>query len=147
PLAGISYTWGREGEAEYGESLAGRTAYSTKHQFSVPVNPHDDQGNLLPLIYPGDPGVPGEGDRKLQAYNCRLCMTQVPENRVAWPKPEGYDPAEWALLRRYLAARPETTFAEICNPVPMPEGKTDTNNNGPISTDFIGANWGYPDGS
>lgn len=147
PLAGISYTWGREGRDQYGESLAGRIEYSAKHQFEVPVNPYDEDGNLLPLIYGGDPGTPGEADRKVQAYNFRLCMTQVPGNRVAWPRPEGYDPAEWELLRRYLAARPGLTFDEICNPSPMPNGKTDTNNNGAISTDFIGGNWGYPNGS
>ena len=28
----------------------------------------------------------------------------------------------------------------------MPNGKTDTNNNGPFSTDHIGANYDYPDG-
>lgn len=147
PLAGISFTWGRESREQYGESLAGRIEYSPKHQFSVPVDPYDGEGNLLPLIHGGDPGVPGEADRKVQAYNFRLCMTQDPKNRVAWPKPEGYDPDEWELLRRYLAARPETTFAEICNPVHMPNGKTDTNNNGPISTDFIGGSWGYPNGT
>jgi hypothetical protein len=27
----------------------------------------------------------------------------------------------------------------------VPNGKTDTNNNGPVSTDFIGENWEYPD--
>ncbi|MBX3179738.1 MAG: FAD-dependent oxidoreductase [Candidatus Hydrogenedentes bacterium] len=147
PLAGISFTWGRESREQYGESLAGRIEYSPKHQFSVPVDPYDGEGNLLPLIHGGDAGVPGEADRKVQAYNFRLCMTQDPKNRVAWPMPDGYDPAEWELLRRYLAARPETTFAEICNPVHMPNGKTDTNNNGPISTDFIGGSWGYPNGT
>lgn len=147
PLAGISYTWGRESQSDYGESLAGRIVYSDKHQFSVAVNPWDSTGKLLPLVSTGGAGEAGAGDRKVQAYNFRLCMTQVPENRVDWPKPEEYDPATWELLRRYLAARPETTFGELCNPVAMPNGKTDTNNNGPISTDFIGASWGYPDGS
>jgi len=147
PRAGVSYTWGREGRDAYGESLAGRIEYSDKHQFSVPVNPRDDAGNLLPLVFTGEGGAPGSADQKVQAYNFRLCMTQNPKNRVAWPRPEGYDPAEWELLRRYLAARPETKFAELCNPIAMPGGKTDTNNNGPISTDYIGASWGYPEGS
>jgi len=29
----------------------------------------------------------------------------------------------------------------------MPKGKTDTNNNGPFSTDYIGGNWDYPEAS
>ncbi len=147
PRAGITYTWGRESREAYGESLAGRIEYSDKHQFSVPVDPRDAAGGLLPLIFEGEGGAPGAADRKVQAYNFRLCMTQNPKNRLDWPRPEGYDPAEWELLRRYLAARPGTEFAELCNPIAMPGGKTDTNNNGPISTDYIGASWGYPEGS
>ena len=147
PMAGISYTWGREASDTYGESLAGRIEYSPKHQFSVPVNPYDKNGELLPLVYGGDPGKPGEADRKVQAYTFRLCLTQVAENRLPWPKPEGYDPAHWELLRRYLQAKPKLTFKQICHPSPMPNGKTDTNNNGAISTDFVGGSWGYPDGT
>lgn len=147
PLAGISFTWGREGREAYGESLAGRIEYSAKHQFSVPVNPFGEDGALLPLVSGGDPGDPGAADRKVQAYNFRLCMTQVEDNKAPWPKPEGYDPAEWELLRRYLQARPELTFEQLCHPAAMPHGKTDTNNNGAISTDFIGGSWGYPNGS
>lgn len=147
PLAGISYTWGREARDQYDESLAGRIQYSAKHQFPVPVNPYDDNGNLLPMIQEPDDSLPGAADRKIQAYNFRLCMTQVEGNKVPWPKPEGYDPAEWELLRRYLHANPGLTFEDICHPAPMPNGKTDTNNKGAISTDFIGGNWGYPDGT
>jgi hypothetical protein len=28
----------------------------------------------------------------------------------------------------------------------MPNGKTDVNNQGAISTDHVGGSWGYPDG-
>jgi hypothetical protein len=147
PLAEITYTWGREGQAQYGESLAGHIEYSAKHQFSVPVNPYDDQGVLLPMVWPKDDKQPGDADRKVQGYNFRLCMTRDNDNLVPWPKPAGYDPAEWELLRRYVAAKPELTFEELCHPFRLPNGKTDTNNNGPISTDFIGGSWGYPDGT
>ena len=37
----------------------------------------------------------------MQAYQFRLCLTDVPENRVPFPKPAGYDPARYELLRRY----------------------------------------------
>ncbi|NIA12599.1 MAG: FAD-dependent oxidoreductase [Nitrospiraceae bacterium] len=145
PRAGISYTWGREGRDVYGESLAGRIAHSPKHQFACPVSPYGDDGKLLPLVYDGDPGRPGEGDRKVQAYNFRLCMTKRTENRVPWPRPEGYDPERYVLLARYLAKMPALTLGELCNPSPMPNGKTDTNNNGAISTDYIGGSWEYPE--
>ena len=145
PRAGISYTWGREGQDVYGESLAGRIAYSEKHQFKVSVSPFVDDGSLLPLVYTGDPGKPGEGDKKVQAYNFRLCLTQNKDNQVPYPKPERYDPARYELLKRYLAARPETVLKEVLNIGEVENGKTDINNNGPISTDHIGASWAYPE--
>jgi hypothetical protein len=73
-------------------------------------------------------------------------MTQVPANRVPWPKPANYDAARYELLARYLQAKPGLKVGNVCNPVRMPNGKTDTNNNGPFSTDHIGANSGYPEG-
>lgn len=145
PRAGISYTWGREGQDVYGESLAGRREYSKYHQFSVPVSPYDGNGELLPFVYGGDPGEPGEGDQKVQAYNFRLCMTKDKDNMVPFPRPEGYEPGRYELLRRYLAAKPGLTVPELMNPVFTKNGKTDTNNNGPFSTDYIGGSWDYPE--
>ena len=144
--AGVKYHVGREGREVYGESLAGVQAFSRAHQFYVPVNGYDALKNPLPLIYAGEPGKPGQGDKKVQAYNYRLCLTDRADNRVPFSKPEGYDPARFELLARYLKARPEVKFGQLCNPVRLPNDKTDTNNNGPISTDHIGANWDYPEG-
>src|SRR5690606_3815918 len=136
--AGITYTWGREGQEVYGESLAGRIEYSDKHQFDVPVSPKAGDGSLIPLVYGGDPGKPGEGDRKVQAYNFRLCLTQDKDNQVPFPKPEGYDPARYELLKRYLAAKPGLTMDDLCIISPIKNNKTDINNRGPVSTDHIG---------
>lgn len=143
--AGITYTWGREGQEVYGESLAGRIEYSDKHQFDVPVSPKAGDGSLIPLVYGGDPGKPGEGDRKVQAYNFRLCLTQDKDNQVPFPKPEGYDPARYELLKRYLAAKPGLTMDDLCIISPIKNNKTDINNRGPVSTDHIGASWDYPE--
>jgi FAD-dependent oxidoreductase family protein len=148
--AGVSYTWGREGSAQYGESLAGVRDKTPKHQFLVRVSAHDAQGRLLPGIQAGPKGEPGQADRKVQAYNFRLCLTDVKDNQVPYPKPQGYHPARYALLARYIQAFAEANgrpprMGELMNPIRMPKGKTDTNNNGPFSTDYIGANWDYPE--
>ncbi|HEU5116427.1 MAG TPA: FAD-dependent oxidoreductase [Isosphaeraceae bacterium] len=143
--AGVSYTVGREGRDQYGEKLAGVQQRSPAHQWPVPVSATDSDGNLLPCVQPGPPDEAGTGDKKVQAYNYRLCMTQVPENRFPFPKPEGYDPARYELLARYLAKKPDLKVGQLMNPVRMPNGKTDTNNNGAFSTDHIGANWDYPE--
>src|SRR5262249_27995443 len=68
-----------------------------------------------------------------------------PDQRLPWPKPANYDPKRYELLARYLAKKPNLKMGQLMNPVRMPNGKTDTNNNGPISTDHIGANWAYPE--
>jgi hypothetical protein len=140
--AGVKYQVGREGRDVYKEPLAGVQAFSRAHQWPVKVDGRLGKG-LLPLVQAGPLGRPGEGDRKVQAYNFRLCMTDRKDNLVPWPKPAGYDPARFELLARYLKARPDTTMGQLMHPVRMPNGKTDTNNNGPISTDHIGASWDY----
>ncbi len=143
---GVNYTVGRESREQYNESLAGVQAFSKFHQWPVKISAFEDKDKLLPFVQPGPLGKPGAGDKKVQAYNFRLCLTQRPELRLPWPKPKNYDPKRFELLARYLEKRPDVKFGQLCNPVKLPNGKTDTNNNGPISTDHIGANWDYPDG-
>ncbi len=152
--AGVSYHVGREANAKYGETLNGVRAETPYHQFKVVVDPYvkpgDPSSGLLPFIQPGDGGKPGDGDRCVQAYNFRLCMTQVEGNKLPWTAPPGYDEKKYELLARYLeasaAANKLPPVGKLMNPVRMPNGKTDTNNNGPFSTDFIGCNYDYPDG-
>jgi hypothetical protein len=143
---GVKYHVGREAREQYVEALAGVQAHSPAHQWPVKVNALDAAGKPLPFVGSGSLEPAGAGDRKVQAYNFRLCMTRMPANRVPWPKPANYDPARYELLARYLEAKPGLKFGNLCNPVPMPNGKTDTNNNGPFSTDHIGANFDYPEG-
>ncbi|NWF84896.1 MAG: FAD-dependent oxidoreductase [Bryobacteraceae bacterium] len=150
--AGISYTFGRESSAQYGESLAGFRDRTPFHQFMVDVSPYGADGKLLPEVGPGPSGKPGEADKRIQAYNFRVIATNVPSNRLPWPKPEGYDPARYELLARLVQAmekklgRPQV-FHELTLIAPIPNGKADFNNQGAFSTDYIGKNYGYPDGS
>jgi len=145
--AGVSYHVGREAESVYGESLNGiRVAHAKSHQFTHAVDPYvvsgDPASGLVPLVSPDPPGTDGDGDRRVQAYNFRMCTTDVPENRRAWPKPEGYDEKQYELLLRNFEAGDHRA---PWNPVWMPNRKTDTNNNFAISTDYIGANYAYPE--
>ena len=89
-------------------------------------------------------GKDGEGDRKIQAYNFRMCLTKVDANRVPFPRPAGYDPKQYALLARALQQGATHVFGKFDL---IPNAKTDTNNHGPFSTDNIGMNWDYPDAS
>jgi hypothetical protein len=154
--AKVSYTVGREAVAKYGEPLNGIRPETPKHQFGVPVDPYRKPGDagsgLIPLIQEGDGGTPGEGDHRVQTYNFRLCLTQ---DKTKWhaPKPQktqSPDPAEFEVMARYLAALTEAkkpiSLGMLMKIDRLPGGKTDINNNGAISTDYIGNNYAYPDG-
>lgn len=146
--AGCGYHVGREANSVYGETLNGiQVARATKHQFIKPVDPYRTPGNpksgLLPLVSPEPPGMDGDGDHRLQAYCFRLCTTDVPSNRRTWWAPPGYDVSRYELLLRNCDAG-DTRIP--WNPIFMPNRKTDTNNNFAISTDYIGANYDYPNG-
>lgn len=143
--AGVSYTVGRESDDVYGETWNGYHI-STHHQFNVPIDPYltpgDPGSGLLPLISTAPPGTAGQGDRRVQAYCFRLCLTQA-DDRLPFPRPRGYDPDRYELLLRYLRAGVWDVFG---NNQAMPNGKTDLNNNGAVATDNIGAGEGWPDG-
>jgi hypothetical protein len=92
----------------------------------------------------------GSADKKVQAYNFRLCLTDTPGNRLPFPKPAGYDPARYTLLARLIGALTTKNgappkMADLMKPDRIPNGKTDVNNNGAVSTDYIGASWAYPE--
>jgi FAD dependent oxidoreductase len=150
--AKISYTWGREPASEYAESLAGVRGDTPQHQFLWPVSAYDDTNRLLPETDPGPLAPPGSGDKKVQAYNFRLILTNAPANRLPFIRPDGYDRSRFALLERYLnefeqhMGRPPG-FRDVTNPVPIPNHKVDVNNKGPFSTDYIGQSWKYPEAS
>jgi hypothetical protein len=145
--AGVRYTVGRESNATYGETLDGvQTKHAKSHQFEKPtdpyVNPGDATSGLLPGVHAGGPGPEGAADRRVQAYNFRLCLTDRPENRVAFSKPANYDPLRYEILLRYVEAGWTNVLG---NHVPMPNRKTDMNNHGAFSSDDIGMNYDYPD--
>ena len=150
--AGVGYSVGRESSAQYGESLAGVREHTPKHQFLWPVSAFDDRHKLLPEIDAGPLAAPGSGDKKVQAYNFRLVLTNDPADKLPFPKPAGYNRGDYALLERYLKdfaqhAGREPTVHDVTNPVLIPNHKADFNNNGPFSTDYIGHSWTYPDAS
>jgi len=142
----FSYVVGREGRDAFGESLAGVVERSPKHQFDVPISAYGEDGNVLPCVYLGDKGEAGQGDKKVQAYNFRVCLSNRKDNQLPLPKPPGYDPGRYEILKRYFAVRgKDLQMNEITIFSLMPNGKTDINNRGPFSTDHIGANWDYPE--
>ena len=150
--AGVPFAWGREGAAQYGESLAGVRAETPGHQFKFKLSAYGADGKLLQEISPGPMAPPGSGDHEVQSYNFRLILTQDPANLVAFPKPKNYDPHRYQLLANYLRGfqqqygRPPR-LNELTIPIGIPNHKADFNNNGPFSTDYIGKDWTFPNAS
>lgn len=163
--AGVSTHVGRESNAVYGETING-VQVRDKHQFTLPVDPYVVPGNprsgTLPGVRQQDLPPEGSGDGCLQAYNFRMCMTDDPELRIDWEKPGGYDDAEYELARRWLAhpcddynalippgadpSEPPRKFDVLGQRTAGGHRKTDTNNHGPFSSDFIGRNFLWPEG-
>ena len=146
--AGVSYTVGREANAQYGETYNGvQTANSKGHQIRPGVDPYVKKGDpasgLLPFIDPKGPGEEFSGDKRVQAYCYRMCLTDHPENRIPFHKPEGYDELWYELLLRNIEAGESNMWINSA----MPNRKTDTNNRTGVSTDFIGQNYDYPEAS
>jgi hypothetical protein len=150
--AGVTYTFGRESSSQYSESLAGVRDQTPYHQFLVDVPAHDAAGKLLPEISSRQLPLPGIADKAVQSYNYRMCFTDVAANRVPFARPAGYDPARYELLARLLRARMQAegrapALNSLMTLDRIPNGKTDVNNNGAFSTDYIGGSWNYPDAS
>ena len=151
--AGVDYHVGRESQATYGEKWNGvqTGVLHHRHHFGVLkekispyIVPGDPSSGVLPRISTAPPGEYGQGDRKIQAYCYRYCVTDHPDNRIPFPRPEGYDPRQYELLLRIYAAGWRETFQKFD---PVPNRKTDSNNHGPFSTDNIGFNYDYPEAS
>ncbi len=148
--AGVSYVLGREGRSRYNESLAGRQdLLPGRHQFRFSVSADAPNGGLLPFVVPEDKIAQiGQGDGRFQSYCFRLCLTDDPRNRLPVNRPDGYDPARYALARRYLdAAKGTLSLGDFIGVVRIPNGKSDINSTGPVSTDLLGASWEYPEAS
>jgi hypothetical protein len=139
--AGVRYRVGREGRAEYGESLAGKQYPKAK----VPVSPFAADGILLPLLTGSDAGDADAGDEKIMTYSFRMCFATDPNAAVPITRPDDYDQARYELFRRQFAADPKAQFP--IDLYPIPGGKLDGNNGigRQISLGLVGASWEWPE--
>jgi len=146
----VSYHIGREANTVYGEQWNGvqTEVFQHGHHFKKPIDPYkipgDKSSGLLTGISDQPPGKKGEGDDKLQAYCFRMCMTNHPDNRITFPKPDNYNAMDYELLARVFQSGWTELFDKFDD---VPNRKTDTNNHGPFSSDYIGMNYDYPEAS
>ena len=141
--AGVSFVAGREANSEFNEKGNGITGPLPKNQLPKGIDPYvvagDPSSGLLPGVNRDMGGQVGAADHRFQAYCYRMVLTDVPENRLPVPKPESYNPADYEILFRAIEAGQKGGFFKTTL---VPNRKTDGNNTGGISCDFIGGNYG-----
>lgn len=158
--AGVSYTVGREPEGQYDEDLAGvrrgdtkpRRHYTQgdKDHFIKHVDPYlvkgDPKSGLLPHVHQIDGIANGQGDKKIQAYNYRVCLTTDPKLHIPIEKPAAYREADHELLLRNFEAG-DLRLPALIEPLSGTGSKVDWNNMHAIGSDLAGGNWEYPEAS
>ncbi len=158
--AGVTYTVGREPESQYGEDMNGvrrgdtnpRVHYGQKDKdhFVKEVDPYvkpgDPTSGLLPHVNKIEGLTNGQGDKKIQAYNYRVCLTSNPDNRIPIEKPPGYREIDHELLLRNFDAG-DMRLPALVEPLAGPGQKVDWNNMHAVGSDYVGANWDYPEAS
>ena len=81
---------GREDNAVYGEEHNG-VQMRHQHQFPDGVDPYVERGNpasgLLWGISDATMAPTGSGDKMVQAYNYRICLSRDPQNMLPIEKP------------------------------------------------------------
>lgn len=126
-MAGVDYRIGRESRETYHEPYAG-------HIFLK--NPGMDVLD----------GSTGEGDCLIQAYNFRLTLTNVPENRIAFTKPSDYDRQRYLTLLDVANAKQINDIEDVIRLSPIPNGKYNGNNRpNVLSLDLPLVNARYPE--
>jgi hypothetical protein len=120
------------------------------HQFPDGIDPYkipgDSTSGLLWGISDAKLFPNGTGDKKLQAYNYRICLSSDSKNRLAIQRPGDYDSTRYELLIRLFKAQPEKRkLGDYFIMSKMPGHKTDINNRGGFSSDMIGMNYNYPE--
>ena len=147
-MAGVSYGVGRESNSKYNETLNG-VKLANHHQFNAFVSPYivenDSTSGVLPEISKSTLLPEGSGDSEVQAYNFRLCLTQNKNNFITITAPQNYDRKRYELLSRYIKAENTSKLTDVLLIKKVGFDKTDVNNKGAFSTDFIGGSKLYPD--
>ncbi|QHT72083.1 FAD-dependent oxidoreductase [Rhodocytophaga rosea] len=146
--AGVSYTVGREANSQYNETFNG-VQLMKGHQFPDGIDPYIVPGKPESGLVWGVSNQPllpaGSGDKKVQAYNFRICLTNNKDNLEPITQPENYDPKKYELVLRLMEKTPWKSLQSGFIWSLMPNGKTDINNRNGFSTDMIGMNWDYPE--
>jgi hypothetical protein len=132
-VAGAEYRIGRESRNEFCERYAGHIFHKS--------------GQILP-------GGTGEGDKKVQAYNFRIIMTDSIENSRKVEMPKNYNRDKYLPIAAvFKSGKVKQIFTQspdgILRVQPIANRKADINDikNAPVRMSSLGKNYEYPDGN
>jgi len=150
--AKVSYFVGRESNTTYDETYSGVKGVNHDNQLPDGIDPYkipgDSTSGLIWGIQNDKLQTNGTGDKKVQAFNYRLCLSRNPKNQIKFSRPLYYDSTQFEILRRLIKQRADLGWSQNLEQLYlrmsiMPNDKTDTNNKGGFSTDMIGESWEY----
>lgn len=151
--AGVSYAVGREGNTAYDETVGGIIFPTKKQQFQVDVDPWkvpgDESSGTIFGVQNEPVGSHGEPDSRVMGFCLRLPLTKDRDNQIPITAPEGYDPEDYELYRRFLAAGGTNDWLDgPGNGRGGPNAKLhDLGSWHELSGNFYGRNADYPDGT
>lgn len=148
-FAGVRYTYGREGNAAYDETLNGVVHHSNYRQFTVKVDPYIEAGNpdsgLIASVQAEPLAENGSGDRASMAFCFRICLTCNSQIRIPIPQPDNYQAEQYEIYRRYFAAGAGDNF--FAPDARIPNQKSDIGSWHDLSANHYGYSHGWPDGN
>ncbi|MCU1483136.1 MAG: putative secreted protein putative xanthan lyase related [Subtercola sp.] len=132
----VSMTYGRESTETYGEKVAGY-GYQVK---PYPITAKNASGELSAGLSSSPTTLPGAADKKIMAFNYRLCLSNEPSNSIPFSKGANYDATQFDLLARSF----KTSIPYTLNAVAVTPHKFDLNGGGFFDTDLVAGSWGFP---
>ena len=153
--SGVSYTYGRESMAKYGESLAGAQANLNVYEIDPYRVIGDSASGYLPFLQDVKPKKIGDADKLTMGYCLRYKFDLTGEG-IPIPKPQNYDPAEFEMFRRGFENGLDLSRAKYMKKLgKMKEKKgyfisssgSGNTNRSILTTTIWGINADYPDGN
>jgi len=109
--SGVSFTVGREANSVYRETYNG-VQMRDKHQFLDGIDPYKVKGKPESGLVWGVTSTllepQGSGDKKVQSYNFRICLSKDPANQIPITRPEDYDSSHYSLSLKWSLAASRT---------------------------------------
>lgn len=141
-FSGVPFTWGREANTTYNESMAGVIDYGTAWPASIDPYVDGPGSPNLPYIQKPNAAPQGSADGRIMSMNFRMCLTNAMNNSVPLPVPKAYNSSLMEAPRRWLKSigNGSLTLDNFFLVRHLPKNKIDLNAGKALfSSDFPGA--------